>query len=396
MLHEFLTVNRVELIARCRDKASQRPAHEADNAELEHGITLFLAQLIHTLEIEQTSEPLDSRRVSGPAGGSAIASSSEVGASASRHGLELLDHGFTIEQVVHDYGDLCQAIMDMALEADMSIFPDEYRTFNRCLDNAIADAVVGFNRHRDFQLAEQKSQEENQRLGFLAHELRNHLTTAMTAIAIIKTGNVGLGGATGAVLDRSLAGIRNLIDRSLAEVRMNSEPAPQRQLFSLAVFIAEMQVAASLEAKMRGCTLLVLSVEPRLAINADRDLLFSSLGNLLQNAFKFTRPGTQVSLHVHTNDTRILIEVEDCGPGLSPEQAEQVFLPWTQAGEDRSGLGLGLSIAKRGVEANLGTLRVRNKPDGDSGAIFTIDLPRHDLPHHAGPDSASQFNRLVG
>ncbi len=140
---------------------------------------------------------------------------------------------------------------------------------------------------------------------------------------------------------------------------------------------------------MRGCTLHTSFVDPRLAVDADRDLLFSALGNLLQNAFKFTRPGTQVTLNVRATDQRILLEIEDCGPGLSPEQAEQMFLPWTQAGEDRSGLGLGLSIAKRGVEANAGTLRVSNKPDG-SGALFTIDLPRH-----AVPDSASQFNRLV-
>lgn len=391
MLHEFLSANRTELIARCRAKVSKRPAREANDSELEHGITMFLDQLITTLQLEQTSEPLDSRRVSGPSGGSAIPSSSEVGAAAARHGLELLNHGFSIEQVVHDYGDLCQALMEMALEADVTISADEYRTFNRCLDNAIADAVTGFNRRRDSQLAEQKSQEENQRLGFLAHELRNYLTTAITAVAVIKMGNVGLNGATGAVLDRSLIGIRNLIDRSLAEVRINAEPAPQRQLFSLAAFISEMQVTASLEAKTRGCTLFTSFVDARLAVNADRDLLFSSLGNLLQNAFKFTRPGTQVTLTVRATDLRILLEVEDCGPGLSPEQTEQMFLPWTQSNEDRSGLGLGLSIAKRSVEANAGTLRVRNKPDGGCGAIFTIDLPRHTV-----PDSAAQFDRLLG
>lgn len=181
MLHEFLSANRTELIALCRTKVSRRPARESNDAELEHGITMFLDQLIKTLKMEQTSEPLDSRRVSGPSGGSSVASSSEVGAAAAQHGLELLTHGFTIEQVVHDYGDLCQAIMEMALEADVTISVDEYRTFNRCLDNAIADAVTGFNCHRDSLVAEQKAQEENQRLGFLAHELRNYLTTATTS-----------------------------------------------------------------------------------------------------------------------------------------------------------------------------------------------------------------------
>ena len=153
MLHEFLTTNRMELIARCRAKVAQRPAPGASEQELEHGISLFIDQLIKTLEVEQTTEPMQSRKVSGASGG-VNSVLSEVGKSAAQHGRELLQHGFTIEQVVHDYGDLCQSITDLAFEREAPIETDEFRTLNRCLDNAIADAVTEFNYQRDFVVAE--------------------------------------------------------------------------------------------------------------------------------------------------------------------------------------------------------------------------------------------------
>jgi hypothetical protein len=143
MLHEFLTTNRIELIARCRSKVAKRLAPEATDLQMQHGIPLFLDQLIKTLRMEQTSDPIQSRRVSGSSGGDDTGSS-EIGETAARHGLELLQHGFTIDQVVHDYGDLCQAITDLAFELNAPFEVDEFRTLNRCLDNGIADAVTEF------------------------------------------------------------------------------------------------------------------------------------------------------------------------------------------------------------------------------------------------------------
>src|SRR5690606_27760179 len=94
-------------------------------------------------------------------------------------------------------------------------------------------------------------------LGYFAHELSNHLSTATLALMVMKTGNVGLNSATGAVLDRSLVKLRNLIDRSLSEVRMNAGVDVRRNVFSLASFIGELKSAADLEASVKGCTLRV-------------------------------------------------------------------------------------------------------------------------------------------
>jgi len=373
MMHDFLSNNRIELIERCRAKVAERPTRAATVLQLQTGVPLFLDQLIRTLRIEQTAQPMASRKISGPSGGAPALS--EIGVTAARHGKELLVLGFTVDQVVHDYGDLCQAITDLAYERDAPFKIDEFRTLNRCLDNAIAEAVTEFSYQRDFAVADKQAVEMNERLGFLAHELRNFLGTATLAFTAAKVGNLSLAGATGSVLERSLVGLRNLIDRSLAEVRITAGPTVQRRVFSAAQFVTEVRHSAALEAEIHGCIFTVSVVDPLLAIEGDWDLLFSAVGNLLQNAFKFTHPHTEVTLDVYATGDRILLDVKDNCGGLSPGTAENMFLPFVQTGADRSGLGLGLSIARRSVEANDGELSVRDVPG--VGCIFTISLARH-------------------
>ncbi len=288
-----------------------------------------------------------------------------------------MQHGFTVEEVVHDYGDLCQAITDLAFELGAEIGIDEFRILNRCLDNAIANAVTEFGYQRDILVTGQHAHALNERLGFLAHELRNQLATATLALSVIKRGDVGLSGATGGVLERSLVNLSNLIDRSLAEVRMTAGLPLQSRLFSVHDFLAEIKLSASLEANVRGCTLRVSEVDPLLAVDVDRDLLLSAAGNLLQNAFKFSHPHSEISLNAYAVADRVLIDVEDQCGGLPPGDAEKMFLPFTQGAQDRTGLGLGLPISRSSIEANFGVLSVRNIPG--IGCVFTIDLPRHSL-----------------
>jgi signal transduction histidine kinase len=293
------------------------------------------------------------------------------------HGRELSEQGFTVDQVVHDYGDLCQAIADLAFERGVPIQVDEFRTLNRCLDNGIADAVTEYAFQRHSLLASNSVKALNERLGFLAHELRNLLHTATLAVMAIKAGNVGTAGSTGAVLDRSLIGMRNLIDRSLADVRVTAGMPARAHLISLADFVADVKISASLEAHARQCEFTVGAVDAELALDVDREMLFSAVGNLLQNAFKFTQRHTEVSLNAYAAADRIRIDVEDHCGGLPQGTAEDMFLPFKQAGEDRSGLGLGLAICRRSVEANSGVLSVRDV--AGSGCVFTIELPRRVL-----------------
>ena len=151
-MHEFLRNNRDELIARCKYKVSKRPQRAATEQQLANGVPLFLDQLTRTLKAEEANEGGESMRISGPSGGDSHALS-EMGVTAAAHGTELLRLGFSVDQVVHDYGDLCQAITDLAFERDARFSIDEFRTLNRCLDNAIADAVTEFSFQRDATIA---------------------------------------------------------------------------------------------------------------------------------------------------------------------------------------------------------------------------------------------------
>jgi|SRR5579859_3029142 len=350
MLHEFLESKRAEIIARTKAKVAARAVPRATDIELIHGIPLFVDQLIDMLK--HSGRPND-----------------DMNASATRHGNEMLRLGFSVGQVVHDYGDVCQAVTELAFELDAHITVDEFHTLNRCLDDAIARAVTEYERLREQTLVDRGTE----RMGALAHELRNRLSTAMLSFGILKEGTVTVHGSTGALLDRSLKGLNDLIDRSLAEVRLESSPQ-RRETIRLAEFVEEMEISAIIEAKARDRQLTVDPVSFDVLFDGDRQLLAAAIGNLLQNAFKFTRAHGQVWLRTRTTGDRVFIDIEDeCG-GLPPEQAEALFHPFQQRRTDRSGLGLGLSISRKAVHLNGGEIHVRNLPG--KGCIFTIELPR--------------------
>jgi signal transduction histidine kinase len=358
MLHEFIAVNREEIIRRCRGKVATRSVPSPTDAEIDHGVPVFLDQLVNALRL-------------------GLASSPEIGTSAVQHGHDLLLQGFTVSQVVHDYGDVCQAVTELAVKMNAPISTEDFRALNRCLDDAIACAVTEYGRERNQSTLDGETARGSERLGFLTHELRNLTNTAIVAFEVLRTGNVGVAGSTGTVLRRSLMGIRALIGRSLAEVRL-TQGVQNREQFLVSGFIEELVPAATLEADARGMRLSVMPVEDGVAIEADRQVLAAVVGNLLHNAFKFTRPRTTVTLRVVASAERVLIEVQDeCG-GLPGGNVNELFRPFEQRGLDRTGLGLGLAFSRWGVEANDGRIYARNLPD--KGCVFTADLPRLPVP----------------
>lgn len=371
-MHRFLSNNRDELIARCKVKVAQRPKREATDPQLAHGVPMFLDQLTRTLAAEDHDQQDLSIQISGPSGGDSL-DLSEIGVSATKHGKELLNLGYTVDQVVHDYGDLCQAITDLAFEYDAPFAVQEFRTLNRCLDNAIADAVTAFSVQRDAQIAVLQVAEERQRLGFLIHELRNSAGTATLAVRALELGGMAVTGATGAILKRSLSSLVSLIDRAIIEASTGG--AQERVTFSVDSFIADAGLAGRLDASLMGCEFEVRIVDPALSVTANRNLLHAALANLLQNAFKFTQPHTVVTLSAIAVEDRIHIEVADHCGGLPPGSARRMFVPFAENDHRKAGMGLGLSIARHSVESDFGTLTVRDIHG--KGCIFTIDLPRY-------------------
>ena len=374
MVHSFLANNRDELIARCKAKVAQRPMRAASARQLANGVPMFLEQLTRTLRAEEEGDDAEGERISGPSGGDATALS-QIGITATAHGQQLMEFGYTVDQVVHDYGDLCQAITDLAVERDAPFSVNQFRTLNRCLDNAIADAVTEFSAHRDASVSRQQASVENERLGVLVHELRNSIQTATLAFKALESGTVPINGSTGALVKRSLKALSGLLDRSLEEVRERAEGTEISHAFSLAAFVADARSIAALGASARGCAFSVPEVDASIGIAGNRDHLLAALVNLLQNAFKFTHPHTEVTLHAYATGDRVSVDVKDNCGGLPEGFGETMFKPFTQSSADRSGLGLGLSIARRTVEAEGGSLTVQDVPG--RGCVFTMSLPRH-------------------
>ena len=353
MLYEFIDLHRNAIVARTRDRVRARPWPSVSVQEIEYGVPLFLTQLSETLRLEMTATPF---------------SSNAIGSTATRHGAELVAAGFQVAQVVHDYGDICQAITEVAVEQQAPITVEEFHTLNRCLDTAIAEAVTEHAR----LVAAKRSEEEVERLGQAAHELRDLLNAALLAFHALKRGAVAINGNTGAVLGRSLTGLRHVVDRTLSEVRLAAGTS-RRERLRVTHFIDEIAANGVLQAEDRAIRFTVTPVDPALAVDADPQLLASAVMNLLTNAFKFTAAGGDVMLRAHAHGDRLLLEVEDRCGGI-PDGKTSIFQAFGERrGSDRSGLGLGLSIARQSVRALGGDIRVHNLPG--TGCIFVIDLP---------------------
>lgn len=350
VLSDFIVAHRDELIALTRAKVAQRLAPRATERELLCGVPLFLDQLAETLDGEPTS----------------VDKAIDLGAVA--HGAALLNLGYTVAQVVHDYGDVCQAITELALNSHARIATDEFHTLNRCLDNAIAQAVTEYTRLRERLLVDG----ETERSGLFAHELRNRISAAQFAFQAIKNGRAPIAGSVASLITRNLHGMKDLVDQALLEVRLDSGTA-RRQRVHVQELLEEAEVDGMMESGTHGVSLSVAATDRRVDVHADPHVLAGAVGNLLQNAFKFTPAGGHVSIRTSVADGHVAIEIEDQCGGLPEGKAEVLRRAFAQSGSQRKGLGHGLFISLKGVKASGGEIRVRDVPG--RGCVFGIDLP---------------------
>jgi hypothetical protein len=214
MLHDFLTANRTALITRCRNKAAKRLAPTENLAAFEHGVPLFLQQLVETLRLHKNPTELGPTPVV-----------TAISRTAGRHGFDLLLQGYSIEQVVRDYGDVCQAVTELASEQSQSISTDEFHIFNRCLDDAIAEAVTAFGRVRK-GIIDVQAETLQQRLSAYSDQHHQLVGVALHALVAINTGQVGLKGSTGTLLMDTLEELHSLAVRNLPEIRPEFPSSP--------------------------------------------------------------------------------------------------------------------------------------------------------------------------
>ena len=294
----------------------------------------------------------------------------EIPNSASEHGDHLFQEGLTVGQSSTTTGTSARSSPGSPSSRTLSISAEDFQTLNLCLDDAIAGAVTAFSQQRERAI----SDEGTERLGVLAHELRNALNSAMLSFGSIKKGLVATGGSTGAMLERSHLRLQSLIDRSLADVRLdagllNLERVPVWEV------IEEAEIGASVVAQARGLHFAVTTVDRTVIVEADRPILAAALANLLQNAFKFTRPGTTVKLRASTTDEpRPHRSRGRVRRSSRPGRQRACSVRSSRKARDRTGMGLGLSICLKAVKTMAGELHIRDLPG--KGCVFTIDLPR--------------------
>jgi signal transduction histidine kinase len=356
MLYQFLIDNRARILDATREKAIGISQDKPVSAQSERGLPQFYDHLILELKREARGLPKSGGVRKHGAG------------STAQHGKELSRLGYTVSQVVHGYGGLCQAITELAETAKTPISAGEFSTLNLNLDVAIADAVTGFTKNEKIE-----DVDSAKRMGFLVHELRNALAAAIVAHSMVEKGVVGTGGSTNALLKRNLNRMRDILDRSFSEVRMHNEKAVDLQTVRLLEVVEEVEATAGEDARVKGMTIAV-EVPAELQVQADRNYLISAVANLVQNGIKYSKSGEVLRVSGRETDESVVLEVEDRCGGLPKGKAAELFKPFIQKGADRSGLGLGLTISRQAVALNGGSLAVRDLPG--TGCVFTITLPK--------------------
>lgn len=306
--------------------------------------------------VRQLTEPLQeleasARRVSGP------------------HGRHRFFGGTDLRTVVLEFETILEVLVDMVIDYAPRVELAAWMRLHRWLFTGLKEAVATYTAARNQQLEEQTSEY----LSFLAHELRNPVTSLSLALQVMRK-RIGAEEKRSAdIMARNLDRIMDLIDQQLVGLRLQAGVPvhPERLDAREALWHASTNLQPNATSKNQH---IVIDAEPGLVFPGDARLVRSVLSNLIGNAIKFSHEAATIILRAHRTDSAIEIGVEDeCG-GLSEHAIDRMFEPFVQLGVDRSGHGLGLPIARQAMEAHGGSLRVRNIPGKGCEMIATFPM----------------------
>ncbi|HYD40910.1 MAG TPA: ATP-binding protein [Anaeromyxobacter sp.] len=237
-------------------------------------------------------------------------------------------------------------------------------------------------RHSEESLRE-ADRNKNEFLAVLSHELRNPLAPIQNSLHILERAAPGSAQArrAQAVVARQVRHLTRLVEDLLDVTRIsNGKVRLQRAHVELARIVRQVAEDNAALFAERGVELRVeVAAEP--SVDGDPARLAQIVGNLLQNAAKFTPSGGRVLLALDAAGAKARLRVRDTGAGLTPETLGRLFQPFMQAdvtlARTDGGLGLGLALVKGLVELHGGTVRAQSEGPG-KGAEFVIELPRSD------------------
>jgi signal transduction histidine kinase len=330
-------------------EAAQREAAGAglERVELIDSMAFFLDDLVETLATEARLDPRES--------------------AAASHGVERLSIGFRVDRVVREYVLVAELILDIATEHGVTPTTAETRTLVTAIGEGAAIAASEYVRRRETDLLHR----EAEHAGFLAHEVRNSLASARFAFDLLKRRDFADPAPLVAIVDGGLRQASARIDDALAGARVRGGVvSPVRVYVKLMLDEIAAQLRPQAEARQIE---IATTAEHDLSLHTDARLLRSALENLASNGVKFSRQGGGVALRAHGQGERMLFEIADSCGGVDESAVERLFRPFVQAGEERSGFGLGLALARECAEAQGGSLKITNVPG--HGCIFTLELP---------------------
>jgi signal transduction histidine kinase len=354
---QFLRVHREVLVGRWKDKL---------RAALYRDSTLTDQQLLDSMQVfvDQVIDGLD--RQSGPL------VDEQRSAIAGEHGSERQQLRQDLYNLVREYGHFLDCLGEVAEKEGIQLEVSGVFALSRLLNAGAAAAAHEFAKRAELE----REAINAQHFAFLAHELRNPLSSARLAWELLRRPAASAQPTAAAMVTRSLAKLSELIDHALTEVRLRSIDGGALPLHREQCLVSELLEVTVEESMIDAQTKqLSISIEAdrNLTIDADPRLIRSAASNLLRNAIKFSRPRGKLVLRARHEQGRVLLEVEDDCGGVPADQAERIFDAFSQVGADRSGFGLGLAITKHAIEAHGGTVTLKNAPP--KGCVFVVDLP---------------------
>jgi signal transduction histidine kinase len=358
-LAEAIARDKEGLIRRWRDSVRGTVDPTAVRSEeIIDSLPAFLDELVHHLRA--------------PAGQPPEQTTDRAREIAARHGTVRFHAGFSLGSVIREYGVLRDCVLDLIRDQGIEVEIDELKTLLRQLNAGVVIGAEQFARERD-QTIEQQGREH---FGFIAHELRNPLGSALLSAQVLQRRPGAREDVALARVVRNLSVLKQLIDTSLSNVRardLGQSRKLDKSEVSLGqiVEVARAELAGDAEEKH-----LTIALDGEARLEGDPRLIRSAISNLIRNAVKYTREGGRIDVRIRTGQGIISVEVEDeCG-GLPEGKSEELFTPFVQRSADRSGFGLGLAIARDAVQAHQGSVQVSNLPG--KGCVFMLSFPACD------------------
>lgn len=302
--------------------------------------------------------------------------STHAGGTPPEHGMQRLEDGFEIGEVVAEYNILRGCIHDLAHANGIDLQGQPFHILNRVLDTAIGSAVQTYATHQ----ARQVQQRRQDYLAFIAHDLRTPLSAIGLAARVLELGAGDTSRPQQSLqmlrtLTRNVQHLSALVDKVLEEnISMETESGIrlERRLLDLWPLV-EGLVHDLHPVAGTGSTMLVNQVPVDLVIYADASLLRRVFQNLIANAINYT-PRGEVVISARNLDETGTVEctVSDNGSGIAPDQMEKIFEKYESNPEQSGGFGLGLAIFKTFIDAHDGVVSVESTEGVGSTFRFTM------------------------